>query len=218
MKKIIRCLKFIYHIDVFKYIYFNYISKVIIRNKDCYLIPNRCSRFEIDKSAKIYLHANLTLNDHKLKRSKAECYLRMMKGSELHINGEVKCAFMSTLEIHQDGKLSIGKTYINVGAVIMCAKEIEIGNDVLISRNVYIYDSDFHNILDSKGNITNKPKKITICNKSWLALKSTVLKGVKIGEGAILSANSTAMTRIKPHNLVCGNPARAFMEVVDRQD
>ncbi len=217
MRKLLQILRFCYHIDLVKYFYFNFISSIVKREKDCYILPNRGSRFEIDRTARIYLRGNLTLNDHKLKHSKAECYLRMMKNTELYINGDVKCAFLSTIELHSGSKVSIGKAYINVGAVIMSEKEIEIGNDVLISRNVYIYDSDFHQILDESGNITNQAKKITISNGAWLGVKSTILKGVKIGEGAILSANSTAMTRIKSHTIACGTPARPLMDVVDRK-
>jgi acetyltransferase-like isoleucine patch superfamily enzyme len=39
-----------------------------------------------------------------------------------------------------------------------------------------------------------------------------IMKGVTIGEGAIIGANSVVVTDIPPHCIAMGNPARVIMK------
>ena len=51
-------------------------------------------------------------------------------------------------------------------------------------------------------------RSITIEDDVWIGFKSTILKGVTIGRGAIIAAASLVTTNVEPFTLVAGNPAR----------
>ena len=100
-----------------------------------------------------------------------------------------------------DGEIVIGEDcFIGPGTRIWSAKKISIGNRVLIAHNVNIHDNishpldaqvryqencDFvktgiHNPVDIRGTA------IIIEDDVWIGLNSIILRGVKIGRGAIM--------------------------------
>jgi acetyltransferase-like isoleucine patch superfamily enzyme len=206
-------LKNLIAINLFQFIYYNYFCKQITRDKGCYLIPKRWAVIELHKKSKLILHANLLLNINKYSHSRAECYLRLRSSAEMTVVGNVNMYYGTTIEVHANGNLTIGQCDINTGAVIICAYKMKIGSGVLIARLVHIMDSDTHHVLDEYGNKTNMPREVVIGDNVWLGVKSTIMRGVKIGDGSIVSANSVVLNRVKEHVLVSGMPARVFSEV-----
>ena len=63
-----------------------------------------------------------------------------------------------------------------------------------------------------------KPKPISnpikIGNKVWICAKAIILKGVSIGDGAIIAAGSTVTKDVPPYTCVAGNLARVIKENV----
>ena len=49
-----------------------------------------------------------------------------------------------------------------------------------------------------------------IGNDVWVGHNATIIAGVKIGDGAIIAANSTVVKDVDPYNIVGGNPAKAI--------
>lgn len=105
---------------------------------------------------------------------------------------------------------------------IWSGESIKIGNNVLISHNVNIIDSNSHelNYLEradgyvnlitkghpkEKGSIKTKP--IVIEDYAWINFNSIILKGVTVGKGAIIAAGSVVTNDVPPFTLVAGNPA-----------
>jgi acetyltransferase-like isoleucine patch superfamily enzyme len=137
-------------------------------------------------------------------------------GLNTHVRG--------TLLIYKyGGKITIGNNcYVGDASRIWSGENITIGNDVLIAHNVNIVDTQAHE-LDSeernkryidlisngpwsnKGSIATKP--IIIHNKVWISFNAVILKGVTIGEGAIVAAGSVVTKDVEPYTLVAGNPA-----------
>ena len=70
----------------------------------------------------------------------------------------------------------------------------------MIGRNVTIYDSDFHQIID--GFEREVSKEIVIGNHVWLATNVTVLKGVHIGDGSIIGNNTVVNKDVNEKQLV----------------
>jgi acetyltransferase-like isoleucine patch superfamily enzyme len=106
-------------------------------------------------------------------------------------------------------ELRIGDgTSINRG-VCLCARDaIHIGRNCGIGNDVLILDSDFHEIGDHNGLHADVPAAVTIGDDVWLASRSVVLKGVTIGDGAVVCAGSVVATSVPPYTLVGGSPAR----------
>lgn len=142
-------------------------------------------------------------------------------GAHTHIRGEL-------LTFAHGGKISLG-TYCYVGehSHIWSAEHIEIGDRVLISHNVSIFDSLTHPVSAKKRHqqfceiiSSGHPKSIDlevapvkIGNDVWIGCMSVVLKGVTIGEGAIVGAGSVVTKDVPPYTIVAGNPAQVIREI-----
>lgn len=127
------------------------------------------------------------------------------------------------------GQISIGEyCFIGENSKIWSSEEIKIGNRVLISHNVNIHDNNSHPT-DSKMRAeqvkeifsSNHPKTISSINSKeieisddvWIGFNSTILKGVKIGKGAIVGANSFVTKNVEEFTMVIGNPAKEIKKV-----
>lgn len=206
-------LRLVLGINPFKFIRWNFLSKNVVRDKRKYIITNWGSVINIPKTARVILHSHLLLNTPKYKHSNEEAYLLLRDGAQLTINGIVKLASRSTIQVQKDSKLAIGKAYINHEASIIIGCDCTIGNGILISRNVKIFDSDFHKVLDEYGVQKNNPKPMRIGDHVWIGLGAIILRGSQIGDGAVVSAGSVVMGKIKAGTNAIGNPARSFSKI-----
>lgn len=203
----------IFQISIWKFIKWNFLASNIKRDKGKYIIPYRHSIVDISKSASIELHENLRINLPEVKGSKRETILFLREDAKLTINGRVTLMAGATLQIQKNASITIGKTYINHGATIIVGHRMKIGDEILISRNVTIFDSDFHKLVDRDGNQLNVPRDIEIGNHVWIGVNATLLRGTKIGDGAVISAGAVVGGKIKNGTMAAGNPARSYSEV-----
>jgi acetyltransferase-like isoleucine patch superfamily enzyme len=79
---------------------------------------------------------------------------------------------------------------------------------------VTIIDTDFHNHY-SDGIINDAIKPVIMEDSVWIGCNVTVLKGVRIGNGAIIAAGSVVTKDVSPKSLVGGNPARLIKTNID---
>ena len=87
--------------------------------------------------------------------------------------------------------------------------EITFGDNVLIGPKVIIWGRDHGTDKSSPMNTqTYTRKPITIGNDVWIGACSIILKGVKIGDGAIVGAGSVVTKDVEPYSVVAGNPAK----------
>ena len=91
---------------------------------------------------------------------------------------------------------------MNSGSVMLCSKNIEIGNDVWMGRDNTIYDNDHHQLLDEQGNIRNVIKPVKIGDKVWITNHVSILKGVTIGNGSVIAPYSVIRTDINAGTMV----------------
>lgn len=105
--------------------------------------------------------------------------------------------------------LTIGEgTFVNVGAVISTRHSIKIGKNCQIANQVIIMDDDFHGLENRDTPPPAEP--IVIEDDVWLATRSTILKGVRIGKGAVVAAGAVVTRDVPPYALVGGVPARVI--------
>lgn len=113
---------------------------------------------------------------------------------------------------------------------LICADGIEIGDDVLVSWGCTIVDHNSHAIAwdERKNDVENwfhgkkdwqhiKTAPIRIADKAWLGFNVIVLKGVTIGEGAIIAAGSVVTKDVPPYTIAAGNPAKVIRHIADNQ-
>ena len=138
------------------------------------------------------------------------------------------------------GTVTIGDySSIGHGTMIICTQQdgIKIGSQVLISWDVTIIDSNSHPLdpelrandaFDwlsgvSSGHygafkdwhgVTSAP--IIIEDRAWVGFGATIMKGVTVGQGAVVAAKSVVTKDVAPFTIVAGNPAR-FISYVPRE-
>lgn len=170
---------------------------------------------QIDKSAMICLEGTLTLNELYVKNSGKKTIFVMKENSEIIVTGHPKVCYDAEICLYPKAKLELGHVYVNAGAQIRCMEHIKIGNQCTIARNAMIMDFDAHSILYDKiqhGQITSP---VIIGDHVWVCARATILKGVKIGDGAIIAAGSVVKKDVPAHTLVAGNPAKVIKENVE---
>lgn len=146
-------------------------------------------------------------------------------GTNTHIKGEL-------LVFAHGGHISIGEyCYIGEQSHIWSAKNITIGDRVLISHNVNIFDNLTHPIsarsrhehyrkIITSGHPTSidlDESPIQIGNDVWIGCQSIIMKGVTIGEGAIIGAGSVVTKSVPPYTIVGGNPAKVIRKLTESE-
>lgn len=131
---------------------------------------------------------------------------------DVYFNGKTKIGVGAKIMV--SGKLILGNNLNITGdAMIICAKEIEIGNNTMIAWQTIMMDTDQHAIYDIEHSIINQDKKITIGSNVWIGAKSFILKGSNIADGCIIGANTTITKSFtKKHAIITGNPAQIVKE------
>ena len=136
------------------------------------------------------------------------------------------------------GKISIGsRTFIGGGTFISIDK-IDIGNDVMFSWGCTVADNNSHSVKWSdrendvvdwmrgvNENTIGKYKNwacvgsspVIIKDKAWIGFNTIILKGVTIGEGAIVGAGSVVTKDVPDWSIVAGNPAKVIKIIPENE-
>lgn len=195
-------LFFYKEINVRQYLKLNYFCENIIRLDHSRIIPYKGTIVDIAPSAKIYLsNGNIELGCNKLKGSKAETYIRLRDNAIWSNCKGCKISYGSTVEILDSSLFDTSYFTMNSNSVVIAAEKIEIGQDVMIGRNVVVYDSDFHDVVQKNGTKKIKSLPVTIGNHVWITSNVTILKGVTIGENSIISSSSLVKNNVMPHSI-----------------
>jgi len=144
---------------------------------------------------------------------------------EIHIGDDV--AFAGRVDILSGHRFDRPKLIlhdrVSLGhnVVISVSREVVLEEDVRVASDCRIADSDGHPA-DADMRARNLPPRpdeihpVRICRKAWVGRGCYVMKGVTIGEGAIIGANSVVMTNIPPYCVAVGNPAEVLFRDVGR--
>ena len=146
------------------------------------------SLINVSKSAllRINEHGFLDINVVNIQRARIRpCTLWMGDKARFFCEGFTMYEGASIV-VFDGASLAIGKNSYMNASLIQCANSITIGDDCAIAGDVLIQDTDFHPILDEERNENEFSKPILIGNHVWICAKAIVLKGVTIGDGAIV--------------------------------
>jgi acetyltransferase-like isoleucine patch superfamily enzyme len=121
------------------------------------------------------------------------------------------------LSASREGVIRIGNNCGLSGAVISAEKEIVLGDRVMLGANVTICDGDRHPLdyVLRAAHHAGEVAAITIGNDVWIGMNSIVLKGVTIGDGAVVAANSLVNKDIPSCVIAAGIPAKVMRDLVE---
>ena len=147
----------------------------------------------------------------------------------LVLGDHVSCYSGCSFSLGESGTCSVGDFTLLNGAMIMAEERVEIGSHCLISWNVGIADSDFHPLAAAQRRtdaealapfFANRPARprlrvapVVIGDNVWIGMNAIVLKGVTIGENAVVAAGAVVTRPVPPNVVVGGNPAVVIKEI-----
>lgn len=140
--------------------------------------------------------------------------VRVRPGAALHCDGVVSLQ-RGVRVVVDAGRLTFGHgTNVNgTGTKFLCAQEITVGQDCTFSWDVQVLDNDFHAItVDGVEQPSAAP--VRIGDRVWVGTRAVVLKGVTVGDGAVIAAGAVVTKDVPAGAVVAGVPAR----VVGRAD
>lgn len=101
---------------------------------------------------------------------------------------------------------------VGISAAILCAgKQITIGEDTIIGAGAMLLDNDFHALLPDgtwKDEYVEGARPIRIGRSVFIGARALILKGVEIGDAAIIGAGAVVTHDVPPSTIFAGNPAK----------
>ena len=116
--------------------------------------------------------------------------------------------------------VSVGKdvfigygVYLDIGG----AKRIKIGNNVIITSQAMLLthkrDMQYYTGRELQNELPFKNCSITLCDNCSIGMRSIIMPGVTIGEGAVVGAYSVVSKNIPSKVIAVGNPIRIIKEL-----
>jgi acetyltransferase-like isoleucine patch superfamily enzyme len=107
------------------------------------------------------------------------------------------------------------RAVIGHNAFISVNQEVIIEEDVLIANDCAITDNDGHprqaDLRAANAPLTARDiLPVRICRSAWLGRGVQIMKGVTVGEGAIVGARSVVISNLPPYCIAMGNPAEVI--------
>lgn len=128
------------------------------------------------------------------------------------------------------GRITIGdNVYIGDYSVISSGVSVTIEDGATIAFNVSIFDNDAHPLeaearaaqlrdimsIGHSGPVVVPSAPVVIERDAWIGAGAMVLKGVRIGAGAVVAAGSVVTRDVPPNTVVAGNPAVVVKDIAD---
>lgn len=134
--------------------------------------------------------------------------IRVRTGASLHIDGVVSLQRGVRIVV-DSGRLAIGhETNVNgLGTKILVADAVTIGAGCTFSWDVQLLDNDFHTMTVG-GAQQRSAAPIVIGDRVWVGTRAIVLKGVTIGDGAVVAAGAVVTKDVPSNAVVAGMPAK----------
>jgi acetyltransferase-like isoleucine patch superfamily enzyme len=182
--------------------------------------PCRWTHGELPANARVGPNTLIT-GDYAFKRFRSRRVPGLLIGAHCTMDGVHFAA-------GEEGCIEVGDYCYFTNAVLLCELEIRIGSYVVIGWNATIADTDFHplapadRIADAvacsplgKGRprpeILRRP--VVIEDDAWVGPNATILKGVRVGAGAVVGPGALVTRDVPPRTRVLGNPAQIVGEV-----
>lgn len=192
---------------------YNFISKSVKRNSPkSFILFLKGALMSLAANSEIDLYAPFIIGFKRVKGNKVSTRIQLDRYCKLTVSGKFNVNEGAYIWVTHSGHLTLEGGFINEGVTITCASEIHIGKGANIAREAVIRDYDGHYIEDVNYR-TAKP--VWIGDNVWIGYRAMILKGVTIGDGAIIAANAVVTKDVPAHTIVAGNPAKVIRENIN---
>lgn len=128
--------------------------------------------------------------------------IAIKKGSKLILGKKIRTRNNVSFRIYENGEVKIGDhCFFNDGCSINCQDKITFGSNIICGQNVQFFDHDHDYKNDMKSFVTSE---IKVGNYVWIGANVLILKGVSIGDHAVI-AGGTIVTKNIPSNMMVKN-------------
>ncbi len=130
--------------------------------------------------------------------------ITMDRGAKLKIGKRFKMRDGAKIRVRKGAICIIGNnSSINCNNMIACRERVEIGNDVMLSPNVQIYDHD-HDFRATDGLKSGKYKTtpVKIGNNVWIGANTVILRGTEIGDNCVIGAGCIVKGKYKEGSVI----------------
>jgi acetyltransferase-like isoleucine patch superfamily enzyme len=179
------------------------------------------------------LHYRSIANIHKKAKLFPSCNVVNLRSPSSIKVGANTLVLGELLTFAHQGQIEVGEScFIGENSRIWSAASVTIGNRVLISHNVNIHDTDGHpvdaqlrhehfNQISTVGHPIEQDclpsSPVCIQDDVWIGFNCTILKGVTVGQGAIIGASSVVTKDVLANTIVAGNPACFIRKVIQNE-
>ena len=172
------------------------------------VLVGRGSRIQLENSARLIVRqGSLFINKKRARRDPDKAFVFIDRNAKIEVIDNFAIYAGARVLIMEGAELVLGGGYANTGLRLDCFLSISIGKNVAIASNVTIRDSD-NKARETGSRISHGP--IIIGDDVWIGMNSTILKNVRVGDGAIIAAGSVVTRDVPARALVGGVPARVL--------
>ena len=137
---------------------------------------------------------------------------RIVIGDDVYISGKIGISFNTSLGLSPEFRVG-NHTFIGHQCSFSVAKGITIGNHCLIAGGTSFFDNDGHPVDANKRRDNERVnptdvQPILIGNDVWIGAGCKILKGVHIGDRAIIGTASVVTKDVPLDTIAAGNPAK----------
>lgn len=136
----------------------------------------------------------------------------------IHLGDEVRIwsnINRTKIFVDKGGELTVGTNSRINGVHISVSEQVQIGNNVRIAPYCIIIDNDYHKIDDHFSDEGSR-KPIIIEDDVWITMNCMIMKGVRIGRGAVIAAGAVVTRDVAPYTVVGGVPAKLIKKLEGR--
>ncbi|MBZ5626943.1 MAG: acyltransferase [Acidobacteriia bacterium] len=131
--------------------------------------------------------------------------------------GGNRCLGPIHLQLRTPGaELRIGHNVWLMPAIqIVCFERITIGPEAMFGFGCSMIDSDVHDFSPEGGVRPGKTAPVKVGQGARICPETAILKGVTVGEHAVVGNKSVVQGNLPPRCVAAGNPARVFLQYKD---
>lgn len=143
-------------------------------------------------------------------------FIITFRGNNNSVKVGRNCTFKMTNSIYVQGDNNVVEIGDNVTfdqdilIVVGEGTKVTIGSDCIFAYRVHIRTTDQHAIYDENRKRINPAKDVYIGNHVWLGKEAIIMKGVKVGDGAIIGMDSMVTKNVPERCIAAGKPAKVI--------